>query len=442
MSKLKKFWIVFFSFLPFTAGAIAPLAIGGIVAGVAVAGFSIYRSFAPVNMNDALSFFSSCWSCDIFGGIFRTLSEVLPKIYHSIGIVTIPIAVGLTAVWIAWTILAGFIGLKKPDFNLSEPGAAWSLSGKFGTHLIKLTLVCALLAFPLPRLLTTVFVEPVFNIGLAISNTASNITTSENANSFEACLVSTAINEALEHGSSGPGAFSPKLRHNLTCQLGGVHQMTGLGMTAGWTMLNMAFNSKYMHKFLWKIPMFPNMPLIMAGGMILILFFFALLPVPIYFLETIIKLSMDLVMLPLMLLAWLFEGWKILPEGGANLKGMVDRVLQNTIGIAMVGIFVVFSVMFINATFGQFRGADTLKLALQENDSTILMDGLLMNNTSLITVVLLGIFIAFFMTSIPALVKMLTQDNIKIPGEYYEKVSKDAKSLWESGKKFWTSMKK
>jgi hypothetical protein len=167
-----------------------------------------------------------------------------------------------------------------------------------------------------------------------------------------------------------------------------------------------------------------------------------LLPVPIYFLETIIKLSMDLIMLPLMLLAWLFEGWKIFPEGGVNLKGMVDRVLQNTVGIAMVGIFVVFSVMFINATFGQFKGADVLALALENNDPSILMDGLLMNNTSLVTVVLSGIFIAFFMTSIPALVKMLTQDNIKIPTEYYDKVKKDAKGLWDNGKKFWDSMKK
>ncbi|MCL1902730.1 MAG: hypothetical protein FWG18_03855, partial [Alphaproteobacteria bacterium] len=368
MSKLQKFWIVFLSFLPLTAGAVAPLAIGAVGAGAVIAGFSIYRSFAPVNMGDAYKFFTSCWSCDLFGSIFATLSEILPKIYHAIGIFTIPMAVILTAVWVAWTILAGFLGIKgdKKDksennkpYDLNDNNGAWSITGNFGKHLFKLALVIALLAFPLPRFLTTVFVEPVFNVGLAVSNTAAKITTPESKYAFEACLIATSVADdaARSPNAANAGAFSPKLRHNLTCQLGGIHQMTGLGMTVGWTMLNMGFNSQYMHKFLWKIPIFPNVPLVLAGALILVLFFFALLPVPMYFLETIIKLSMDLVMLPLMLLSWLFQGWKIMPDGAHNLKGMVDRVIQNTVGIAMVGVFVVFSVMFINAAFGGFDGA-------------------------------------------------------------------------------------
>ena len=62
MNRLKKFWIVFLSFLPFGAGAVSPLIIGGIAGVGAIAGFSIYRSMAPVDMSEALKFFSSCWS--------------------------------------------------------------------------------------------------------------------------------------------------------------------------------------------------------------------------------------------------------------------------------------------------------------------------------------------------------------------------------------------
>ncbi|MCL2338973.1 MAG: hypothetical protein FWC51_03410, partial [Proteobacteria bacterium] len=196
MTRLKKFWIVFLSFLPLSAAAMAPLAIGGIAAGVVLAGFSIYRSAVPVNMTDAMSFFSSCWSCQLFGGIFATLSDVLPKIYQSIGVVVVPMALILTAVWIAWTILAGLIGVKSkddknPNIDLYAKDAAWSLSGKFGAHLVKLTLVIALLLSPLPRMVSDIFVGPVFNIGLAISNTGSKVV--GNDASFNACLIATAV---------------------------------------------------------------------------------------------------------------------------------------------------------------------------------------------------------------------------------------------------------
>ena len=447
MSRLKKFWIVFLSFLPLSAGAIAPLAIGAIAGAVAVTGFSIYRSVSPVNLHDAFKFFSSCWSCGMFGDIFAILSGYLPKIYKSIGLVTIPLALGLTAVWVGWTILAGFIGIKKPDFDpYKDDNAALGLSGKMGGHLVKLALVCALLVAPLPRMISGAIVEPVFNIGLSISNATSGMAGAENEAAFETCLVATAVADpaARDSRAATTGAFSPKLRHNLTCQLGAIHQMTGLGMTAGWTMMNMAFDVKYMHTILFGIPIFPSIPLILAGGLILILFFFALLPIPMYFLEVIIKLSMNIVMLPLMLIGWLFTGWQIVPNGGKNIQKMVDELIQGTIGIAVVGVFVVFSAMFINAVFGQFNGVDVLRTAFEAQGTQgaeILMDGLLMNNDSMITIILLGIFIAMFMTFIPALIETLFQD-VKIPQDYYKKVAGDAKTVWGNAQKWWKGLKK
>ena len=416
------------------------LAIGGIATGVAIAGFSIYRSFAPVDMADALKFFSSCWSCQLFGDILATLSNILPKIYSSIGRVMIPMALGLTAVWLAWTLIAGWLGAKSDGPDMSQPGSAWSMTGKFGGHLVKLALVCGLLAFPLPRFLTTAVIEPVFNIGLSISNLTSHIATDENRYSFESCLVATAIADpaAANPMAAESGAFSPSLRHNMTCQLAGIHQMTALGMTAGWTMMNMAFNYDYMHKFLWHVPIFPNIPLILAGGLILALFFMALLPVPMYFLQIIIKLSMDLVMLPLFLLGWLFEGWKILPNGGAQIKSIINDAIKNTVGIAVFGVFVVFAIMFLNAVFGRLDGVDVLEQALNggPEGSKILMEGLMLNNGSLITIVLLGIFIAFFMSSIPALMNALF-GGIKVPDAAYNKARDNLNAVWKNIKDMW-----
>ena len=47
--------------LPFSAGAAVPFVVGAIAGVGVIAGFSIYRTATPVNMADALNFFSSCF---------------------------------------------------------------------------------------------------------------------------------------------------------------------------------------------------------------------------------------------------------------------------------------------------------------------------------------------------------------------------------------------
>lgn len=429
MNRFKKFWIVFLSFLPFGAGAVAPFVIAGIAGVGAIAGFSIYRSAAPVNMADALSFFSTCWSCQMFADIMATMSNLLPRAYHAIGNAMVPLLFGLTAVWFGWKLLSGYIGKSNAD----DP---WTIAGGFGTHIIKLTFVVALLAFPLPRLLTDAVIEPVFTVGLSMNHIIAD------DNKFSECVVATAIADpvSIDKTAASSGAYSPKLRHNLACELANVHQITGLGMATGWTMLNMSFNSEYMHKIMWDIPFFPNVPVFFAGLLIFLLFFFALIPIPIYFLEVFIKLSMNLIMLPLMLMAWLFTGWNIFPNGGKTIKGMIDEVIQGTIGIAMIGIFVTFSIMFLNAVFGNWEGAAALQTAIQNNDASILMDGLMMNNDSLITILLMGLFIAMFMNMIPALIKSLF--SVSVPDSFYKTTKENINKTFDNMKKWYKSIKK
>jgi hypothetical protein len=230
------------------------------------------------------------------------------------------------------------------------------------------------------------------------------------------------------------------MRHNLACELANVHQMTGIGMTAGWTMLNMAFNEQYMHKIMWGIPIFPNVPVFFAGLLVIVLFFAALLPVPIYFLEIFIKLSLDLVMLPLSLMAWIFPGWSILPDGRKNIKSIINDAVQGALGIAMTGIFVTFAIMFLNAVFGNWDGVSTLSVAFAKNDSKILMDGLMMRNDSLITIIMMGAFLAMFMTSIPALIKSLF--NVTISDDFYNKTKSNLDLMWKNLKKWYEEIKK
>jgi len=437
---MKKFFAILagITIPAFSASAIVPLVLGAGLTVVGVAGFSIYRSMSPVNMSDAFSFFSSCWTCNLFSNIFATLSGMLPNIYSAIGYVTIPIALALTLIWITWTVLASWIGVQKPDVDMKDGDAAWNFSAKFIPHFVKLVIVSTLLLMPLPHIIGRAMVEPVFNIGLSISNSANVIAPPEYRNAFQACLVATAISESLSGTMTPDGAFSSTLRHNLTCQLAGIHQMTGLGMTVGWTMLNSAFDAPYMHKILWGIPIFPNVPLFIVGAIIIFLFFMALVPIPIYFIETIARLSLNLVMLPLFLLGWLFNSWEIFPKGTDNIKQGINELVRDVIGIATVGIFVVFSVMFMNAMFGMWEGVYVLSAALSDpaGGARILIDGLLFQNDSIVTIVMTGIFIGFFMTMIPVLVKQLF-NKVEIPQKFYDKAKDDGQKAWKGISGYW-----
>ena len=429
MKWTKKFWIVFLSFLPFGAGAVAPFIYALAAGAVSIAGFSIYRSNAPVDFSDAVDFFSSCWTCQIFSDVMSSMSYILPPIYKSIGQIVAPMAAALTAIWFAWQLINKFMDSKSEQ--------TWNVASNFGVHVFKLMVLISLLLAPLPKIISSAAIEPIFNVGLSLNRIATE------EDGFDKCVVATAI---LDRVSGTPeaataGAFSPKLRHNLACELAGVHRVTGLGMATGWTMLNMAFDYDYMHKILWKIPIFPNIFLIFAGALVLGIFFMALLPIPVYFLEVFIQLSLDLVMLPIMLLSWLFKDWKIMPQGASkSIRKIIDDVVSATVGIAMTGIFLSFAIMFINAAFGDWQGFNALSHAIETNDSIFLMDALMANNETLIVIIMMGLFLAAFMTAIPALIKTLF--NAQVSDKFYETTKNNVKSLWEYTKKINKNLEK
>ncbi len=438
MNWFKKFWITFVSFLPFSAGALSPLVIGGIGAGVGILGFTVYRNISPVNISDALTFFSTCWSCQLFSDVVGKMAQILPVSYKALSVIIIPFALVLTAIWFAWQLLKPYITSGGGNIN------GWSIGGKFGTHVVKLLMVAALLAVPLPRMISSTIIEPAFNIGLSMNYSIS----AQNArNNYANCIVATTFadmgNIMVDNNTHDTvNAFSPRFRHNLTCQIANVHQMTALGMTVGWVMLNSAFEHQRMHKLMWGIPLAPNIPLLIMGGLLLVLYIAALLPIPLYFLEIFVKLSMDFILLPLTLLSWLFQDWKIFPSGKGNLQQTINDVLSGVLGLAMTGIFITFSIMALNAAFGSWQGADILQQAIEQNNSGMLIDALVSTTgmQSFITLVMMGIFMVMFMVMIPALIKSLFSVNIS--DNYYQTAKKDLTTLWSGAKKWWKAAKK
>ncbi len=370
----------------------------------------------------------------MFSAVMATMSTILPRIFSEIGRAVIPMALMLTAVYFTWTITSGF-------FN-SKIESGWAITSKFTTHMIKLAVVCALLVLPLPRLISNVVIEPVFNIGMSVNHIVGD------SDKFAECMVATTLMDdavdakSLRNDNMPTGAFPVKLRSGLACELANVHQVTGLGMTVGWTMLNMAFNYDYMHKIMWGIPIFPNVPMFFAGLLVLVLYFMAVLPIPLYFLEIFVGLALDFIMLPLMLLGWLFKDWKIAAalNGGKNIQGMIDDVVKGTVGIAMTVVFLIFGIMFLDAIVGNVGGLSRIGTAIATGDSKILMDGLLLRNDSLITMILLGAFFMVFMTSIPALIKTIF--NVGVSNKFYETAKKDFITIRSLAGKWWKTLKK
>lgn len=446
MNWFKRFWIIFLSFLPFQAGAFWGWVLGGVaklgLAYVGLVGYSIYRNQRPIDINQALEFFTSCWTCQMFSDVMSSMSNILPDIYSSIGQVVIPFALILTAIWFAWQIFNDFINNSMPTPN--------SMVSKFGTHLLKLATVVILLGAPLPRLISDIAIQPIFNVGLSLNrvvlsdtNTAPGGEGGNSISNFNSCVIATAISDPAVSNSqiANSGAFSPKLRHNLACELGTIHEVTGLGMAVGWTMINMAFDSEYMHKILANLPWFPNVMLLLTGFITLVLFFMALLPVPLYFLEIFIKLSLDLVMLPLMLLGWLFDGWAISLKGaGKSIRSIIDDVINGTLGLATTGVFLSFSIILIERMLKSWDGGDSLVNAIAENRTDFFMNGLTLQNNSVVTILLIGIFLYMFMSMIPALSKSLF--NVQISSEYYDAAKKDIKTMWNGAKNFVSQLRK
>ena len=155
-------------------------------------------------------------------------------------------------------------------------------------------------------------------------------------------------------------------------------------------------------------------------------------------------------MLPLMLMSWMFddENFAIFPKGGQTIRKMIEDCIQSVVGIGLTVVFLTFSIMFLNAAFGRWTGVQSIQELIMNPDSQIaaentaktLLDGLMLQNNSIVTIVLMGIFIAMFMTMIPQLTAKLF--NVKISDKYYQTAKKDLNIIWGNLKKWGSALKK
>ncbi|MDR0319560.1 MAG: hypothetical protein LBH81_02360 [Rickettsiales bacterium] len=404
----------------FGAGfAAVPAAVVGLAGAAAgVVGLSVYRSFVATDTAAAFDFFSSCWSCRIFSGITGAMSDSAAAIYASLGEFTALLAIILTPIYLAWKLLGGYLS-GKPETN------AWKVGGGAGLHLVKLAFVSMLLLFPLPSLIGRTAVEPLMNLSLSFQSALGAANAESNIN-FDACLVASI---ALDNPERTQGVFSPGFKNKMRCSIAGLHALAATGMTAGWLLVNSAFDAKN-----FKFVIFPNFGMLALGFLLMLVYFWIIIPIALAFLEFVVKFAIDMLFLPLMLLGWLFKGNPFWDAKDEDMMGLINDVVKTAVGLGLLSIFLGFALMLAGYAIGG-PGMMSLGEAFMANDSSMILNPDSLLNSHTVNLIFTGLFIAMFMTMMTELVKQITAE-ANIPSDLLKQVSSNTTALINSLKKF------
>ena len=139
--------------------------------------------------------------------------------------------------------------------------------------------------------------------------------------------------------------------------------------------------------------------------------------------------------------SWLFKGWAISLDGaGKTIRGIIDDVINGALGLGLTGVFISFCIKILDKFFDSSTGIVTAIDLIKANNTDKLVDTVLNGDSGFVSMLLMGAFIAMFMSSIPALAKTLF--NVEISQEFYNDAKNNVKKIWANGKKMWESLKK
>jgi hypothetical protein len=396
LQKLRKYLIGLFGGIFGISAASAAVPVALIAGAAALLGAIVYRSFVPTDTAAAFEFFNTCWSCNLFSSVVNGLSTLAANTYSYLSEFIIFLAIGLTPIFVAWRLLKPML-----DGSASAGLSPWAMGGGIGTHLIKLTFVIGLMWLPIPQILTTAVIEPAFNIGLSFQQVITEKTNETNTD-FETCLVASA---AIENPNYNTGIFSTGFKNKIRCSIASVQSLTAIGMTSGWLLFNSAFDSSHMYKIANTIPIFPNIEMLLIGMLLIVVFFWMIIPFVLSFLQYLFKFIIDMVFLPLSFIGWLFKGNKFIKTTEKDIMKIITETMESALAMALLCIFIGFCILLCGYIFtsGSFAA---IGAALQNNTAYELLTngGNIIANKDIWTVALFGLFLAIFTTSITKMI--------------------------------------
>ncbi|MBN2676128.1 MAG: hypothetical protein JXR30_02640 [Alphaproteobacteria bacterium] len=237
----------------------------------------------------ALSYASNalCWSCPYVLQLLDMFSFVSLSVFEHMGQAMVKLMGAVFVLWIAYKVAASFFGLSVLD----ESFLSKSLLPKFFAMII----VVPLLYAPTPKLIFNYIVEPIVDLGAAYGKKAMTLVSGKDMTGV--CLFQYA---GSEYTKTTEGAFSPSFRQTLTCLISQNHQINALGIALGTTL----FMEATAFKNSWLLGLLPNFGMLLAGLIIALGYFAALVAFPFFVVEALFNIGFVLAFLPFLLFSF------------------------------------------------------------------------------------------------------------------------------------------
>ena len=278
---------------------------------------------APVSMNDLLS---DCYICDFVSLLLGAINSVATQSFDMMGDVGGGPAISLMAIgfalWLGWHVGNYFITYKYSD--------PMELVTEFGRCAFRVTFIAAILMLP-AAIAIDFIISPIITLatelilGLVNTDVVADIMANNNlVGTDNFCAL--ALNDS---GISNGMALSPQVLNSILCMIQAIYYEAVKGLTVGFGIFCQSLGA-----FNLIIFNMPDIGMLVIGAAIFIVFFFIVLSVSFGLVDYIVRIGFVLIMLPLLLVAWVFpitrqytkKGWDLFLNSLVALVAMAVAV--------------------------------------------------------------------------------------------------------------------
>jgi|GEM_PF-3710375 len=277
----------------------------------------------PQVMNDILS---DCYICDFVSLLLGAINSVATQSFDMMGDVGGGPAISLMAIgfalWLGWHVGNYFITYKYSD--------PMELVTEFGRCAFRVTFIAAILMLP-AAIAVDFIISPIITLAteliLGLVNTdviADVIADNKLTGTENFCAL--ALNDS---GISNGMALSPQVLNSILCMIQAIYYETAKGLVVG-----LGIFCRSLGAFNLIIFNLPDIGMLVIGAAIYIVFFVITISVSFALVDYIVRIGFVLIMLPLLLVAWVFpitrqytkKGWDLFLNSLVALVAMAVAV--------------------------------------------------------------------------------------------------------------------
>ena len=412
MIKFLTFFLFIFLGISFSANAFIAGGAAGVVAGAGVGllGDSIVSTSYAVN--------SLCWSCGYILQLIDIFSFISLSIYKSIGNSILILMFVMVFLWIVYRVITGFFGLNPPDISFFNE----SLLPKF----FAMIFVIPLLLSPTPEFIYNYMVEPLVDLGATYGKRSMEIVSGKDQSL--SCIMNYA---GSEHTKTETAGFSPSFRQTITCLTQQNHELNALGIAVGLTVFTESF------KFGSSWIIIPHLGMFLAGALIWIGYFGAMIAFPFILVEALFEIGFVLAFLPFVLLSFVVSRGKEKIEILEDSFGRsVSMLKEASLTLLFLPFFLSIShLIFQTSLSSEMIGYDKLIPAIERGDTDTILSLVNFGSKSMLMLCFLSLLTLMLLLSSKTVAKWFQTDyDDKLYQYAYKKAMKGLKAGREKTK--------